>query len=96
MAESHHISQIRQLIKRRVVDVICCVETNEGLYRTPRPKGAGGQGCDAAVQGGRRGGCWVEDCGEGGRAAVDARGEGEGRVGLDCVAESREGDLRCR
>jgi hypothetical protein len=65
------------LIHRRVVNVVCAVQSDDGAESRPGAEGAGAERSDA-----RRGG-----------AGVDLLGAGEGEVGLDAVAEGDDGDL---
>jgi hypothetical protein len=78
VSPSHRIAPHRQLVKRRIVDVIGGVEAHHSRQKGPGPERAAGErgyvfwGC-----GGRVDGCGV----------VDTRGEVQGCVGLDGVAE---------
>jgi hypothetical protein len=80
----NHIRPNRQLVERRLVDVIRRVEADHACEEGPGAKGARRQPgyvrglLDGRVDGG---------------GVVDARGVGEGAVGLDGVKGGDEGDL---
>lgn len=67
----------RDFVHRRVVNVVCAVESDDRAERRPGAEGAGAERRDARGRG----------------AGVDLLRAGEGEVGLDTVAEGDDGDL---
>lgn len=93
MPRRNHVRQECHLVEARVGDIVCGVEAHHGLDERPGAEGAGLEGRDGGVW--REGGGGTQE-GEalGERVeGVEARGVGEGCVGLDGVAEGEDGDL---
>ena len=67
----------RDLVHRRVFNVVRAVQADNRAESGPGAEGAGAEGSDARGRG----------------AGVDLLGAGEGEVGLDAVAEGDDGDL---
>lgn len=84
VAPSHGIGPHGELVKRGIIDIVRRVEAHQRREERPRPECAGRQrgyvfwGHGRGVDGG-----WV----------VDARGEGQGCVGLDAVSYGDYCDL---
>lgn len=77
MRKRHAESPQRDLIHRRVVDVVCAVQSYDRAESSPGAEGA------SAKRGYARGS----------GACVDLLRAGEGEVGLNAVAEGDDGDL---